>query len=193
MGTSEQESQWPEGIAGARVLQISVVEYGKDLPEGLPMTDGIDATSQVLTGVLSRHPLRDGNAFPVAMHLEKQVRPAANPPGDFELPPEKRVNRVLDRYATLVADIIMWTLKNSGWKTILNSCEFSYRDSRHGIWPHTLVARAHRPLCLGFEFQGSGFREVGCVKRTDSLRREYLGAFHAPYSTIQLVSQPITL
>jgi hypothetical protein len=94
-------------------LQIVCVEKGFEVAQGVKVTDGIDAASQVPAGVFASHPLRDGEAISAGLDFEEESPTVANPSGDLELPPEKRVKWVLNCYNTLVTGIIMFVLATS--------------------------------------------------------------------------------
>ena len=96
----------PEGILDRAELQIAPVEKRANLSQRGPIADRLGATPQAKAEVPSRHPFRKSNASSVEVDFEEEQMAVPHPPGNFELPPEKRVKRVLDCYNALVAGII---------------------------------------------------------------------------------------
>jgi hypothetical protein len=96
----------PEGIWECAGLQILCVEQHTDLPQGVPIHDGIDAAPQSRTEVTSGHPFRNRKTTSVEVDFEEPQLAVPYPPSDWKLPAEKRVKRVFDGYNALVAGII---------------------------------------------------------------------------------------
>ncbi len=91
----------PEGIRDRAELQIAPLEERANLSQRGPLADGLGATPQAKAEVPSRHPFRKSNPSSVEVDLEEEQMAVPHPSGNCELPPEKRVKRVLDLYKVL--------------------------------------------------------------------------------------------
>jgi len=87
-------------------LQIALVEEYANLSQRGPRADRIDATSQPGTDVTASHPFRHRSESSLDIDFEEQQTAISHPAGDFEMTPEKRVQRVFNRYNALVAGIM---------------------------------------------------------------------------------------
>ena len=94
------------------VGQLSGVQEGLKLEEGLKRTDRIEATLQAPAFVTERHPLRHSDALALNLDLTVWNPPITNTPQNPKLAPEKWMKRVLDPYNALVAGIIYRILAN---------------------------------------------------------------------------------
>ena len=111
MVTSERERASCSKVSkNERELQFDCVEEHLNCSKCGEVTDWIDAAAQRSASVFTSHPFENGNVISVAVGFNEQCSTATNPSGNFKLPPEKRVKRVLDRYSTLVTGIIMFAL-----------------------------------------------------------------------------------
>ena len=91
-------------------LQFNCVEERLNCSQRGEVTDWIDTAPQQFAGVFASHPLGDRDVISVALDLKEKCWTATDPLDNSKLPPEKRVQRVLDRYHTLVTGIIMFAL-----------------------------------------------------------------------------------
>ena len=83
-----------------------VVEQLEKLLERAPIADGIESTSQELAEFGLRHPLRDGDTFPLDDEVKVQHTAILDLPANRAKSPKKRVQRVFNLEFALVAGII---------------------------------------------------------------------------------------